>query len=93
MTFRAGESGERRLPACNRRQLADDIFREAKFELHHVLFGKLPKRTGWQPVLPRISVLAFEKIICQRMKRFSAAFPKRGQRIVRLAGEPPGFSA
>jgi hypothetical protein len=46
VTFRAGESGERRLPACNRRQLADDIFREAKFELHRVLFGKLPKRTG-----------------------------------------------
>jgi hypothetical protein len=38
--------GERRQLACSRRQLADDIFREAKFELHRELFGKLPKRTG-----------------------------------------------
>jgi hypothetical protein len=31
-----------------RRQLADDIF----WPIGPRLFGRLPKRTGWQPVLP-----------------------------------------
>ena len=48
-------SGEHRLLACCRRQLADDS--EASQELLVLiieeLFGRLPKRTGWQPVLPR----------------------------------------
>ena len=41
-------SGERR-PACSRRQLADDNFLAGALKR---LFGRLPKRTGWQPVLP-----------------------------------------
>ncbi len=46
-------SGERRLPACRRRQLADDI----RIALAHIRFlravlSKLPSTTGWQPVLP-----------------------------------------
>jgi hypothetical protein len=48
-------SGEHTLPACSRRQLADDIFAKRNFELQDELFGRLPKRTGWQPVLPRHS--------------------------------------
>ncbi len=35
------ESGEHRQLACIRRQPADET-----------VFGKLPKTTGWQPVLP-----------------------------------------
>src|SRR6266446_6279692 len=41
-------SGDHRLPACNRRQLADE----------QCLFGRLPKRTGKLPVLPRAYICA-----------------------------------
>src|SRR6266481_9635288 len=57
-------SGERRLPACCRRQPADDIpwvVARCGIERSQKFFGKLPKRTGlprrirpvadWQPVL------------------------------------------
>jgi hypothetical protein len=50
-------SGERRLPACSRRQLADDIPVREQCSLREELFGKLPKRTGWQPVLPGASAM------------------------------------
>jgi len=49
-------SGEHRLPACSRRQLADDSTAGDTATLVTTckeLFGRLPKRTGWQPVLPR----------------------------------------
>src|SRR6266403_275219 len=39
-------SGERRLPACSRRQLADD-------NRTQMLFGRLPKRAGKLPALPQ----------------------------------------
>ena len=45
-------SGERRLLACSRRQLADDVSRSQSDQNCIEHFGKLPKRTGWQPVLP-----------------------------------------
>jgi len=41
-TYRAKNSGERGLPACPRRQLADEI-----------VFGKLPNTAGKLPALPR----------------------------------------
>ena len=48
--------GEHRLLACCRRQLADDSRCRARIPRNGTfdkLFGRLPKRTGWQPVLPR----------------------------------------
>src|SRR4030095_15076017 len=44
-------SGDRRLPACCGRQLADDSEALQKLVLLIIeeLFGRLPKRTGWQP--------------------------------------------
>jgi hypothetical protein len=38
-------AGERRLLACNFRQLAENVSRS-------ILAGRLPADTGWQPVLP-----------------------------------------
>jgi len=55
------DSGERRLPACSRRQLADDTESVAKTfarGMSEELFGRLPKRTGWQPVLPGSEITA-----------------------------------
>jgi hypothetical protein len=42
--------------ACGRRQLADDspgITSTRRIERPEELFGKLPKRTGWQPYAPQ----------------------------------------
>ena len=43
-------SGERRLPACSRRRLADDTSERSEIGIRHELFGA-PRRQ--QPVLPR----------------------------------------
>jgi hypothetical protein len=49
--------GERRLPACRSRQLAEAGNSRAASEvrLPKPLSAGLPATTGWQPVLPRIS--------------------------------------
>jgi hypothetical protein len=48
-------SGEHRPLACCRRQLADkaEALQEVLLLMIEELFGTLPKRTGWQPVLSR----------------------------------------
>ena len=63
-------SGEHRLPACGRRQLADDIFGCEEIALSEDLFGKLPKRTGWQPVLPGICSRSHDHMIVFELFRF-----------------------
>src|SRR6266536_648470 len=78
-------SGEHRLPACRRRQLADESHGGARIprcEPFDELFGRLPKRTGWQPVLPRtrsylraeLSGLGFETRAVSRRKIVSPSF-------------------
>lgn len=47
-------AGERRLPACRRRQLADDkMITRAYLRFYQIVLGRLPSTTGWQPVLPK----------------------------------------
>jgi len=47
-------SGERRLLACNCRQPAGNILAVVIVVLSDSGLGKLPRPTGWQPVLPGI---------------------------------------
>src|SRR6266550_6826858 len=48
-------AGERRLPACSFRQLAEKLCERSMqgvFATRGTVVGKLPTTTGWQPVLP-----------------------------------------
>src|SRR6185312_6749966 len=51
--FSASTSGERRLPACESRQLAETL---GRFNIDYALdvAGKLPATAGWQPALPDV---------------------------------------
>ena len=46
-------SGERRLPACRIRQLAECISQHKNRILHRPVRGRLPQTTGQRPMLPR----------------------------------------
>jgi hypothetical protein len=47
------DSGERRLPACRSRQLAETRIRDHHDNTRKNIAGKLPAIAGWQPALPR----------------------------------------
>lgn len=53
-------SGERRLPACSSRQLAEPV--RNIIGVGFYAFGKLPNVTGQQPVLPRVRNIAVLKL-------------------------------
>src|SRR5882724_1617707 len=52
--FRVSRAGERRLPACRSRQLAETgKWSRVRSCVPKMLPAGLPATTGWQPVLPR----------------------------------------
>src|SRR6266478_4864581 len=52
--FRVSRAGERRLPACRSRQLAETgKWSRVRSCVTKMLPAGLPATTGWQPVLPR----------------------------------------
>src|SRR6266480_4240566 len=57
--------------------------------------GKLSTTAGQRPALPRNgnSILAFQEIIRECMKRFGFAIAKDRQCIVGISRESPGFGA
>src|SRR6266513_1440819 len=58
--------------ACSCRQLASNSpagGKQTSVRSMQELFGKLPKRTGWQPVLPTRSFLSFHQLRCFTIER------------------------
>src|SRR6266536_4560654 len=78
-------SGERRLPACTIRSLAEYISQRKHWKRCKAVRGKLPRTTGRRPVLPRSETRTLARICCFRRggcRRFGRC-PLRDRQMTR----------
>src|SRR5204862_679051 len=77
-------SGERRLPACSIRQLAECMRQRKHWNLRRSVRGKLPRTTGQRPVLPRThtcTLLRSCRLRLRRRRRFERRYTLRHRQI------------